>query len=130
MPKLGEPRVIRRLLKKLRVAPLTPFPPPRKRVTAPEEHGVYIIYSPRRREVLHVGRTYRGGGGLRKRPQNYLHGASSFTHTHLSGDRAKLRHGYAFRCLAVKRARQRALLEFYATGWLCPAHLGTHVGDD
>lgn len=130
MPKPGEPKVIRKLLRKLRAAPLTPFPPPRKSVEAPNEHGVYIIYSPRRREVLHVGRTYRGAGGLRKRLQNHLHGASSFTHTYLEGHGAILRKGYAFRCLAVKRSRQRALLELYATGVLCPAHLGTHVGDE
>jgi hypothetical protein len=81
--------------------------------------------------IVMVSRGSRGRTSfMRKRLQNHLHGASSFTHTHLSGHGAKLRHGYAFRCLAVKRARQRALLEFYATGWLCPAHLGTHVGDD
>src|SRR6476620_6693462 len=66
MPKPGEPKVIRRLFKKLRHAPRTPFPKPRRRIQAPNEHGVYIIYSPRASEVLHVGRTYRGKGGLRQ----------------------------------------------------------------
>jgi hypothetical protein len=125
MPKPGEPTVIRRLFRKLCAAPATPFPEPRGHIQAPFEHGVYVIYSPRSSEVLHVGRTYRGKGGLHQRLKNHLHGLSSFTHTHLDGRGTKLRNGYKFRCLPVKRPRQRALLEFYATGRLCPAHLGT-----
>jgi hypothetical protein len=31
---------------------------------------------------------------------------------------------YKFRCVVVENPRLRALLESYATGQLCPAHLG------
>jgi excinuclease UvrABC nuclease subunit len=93
------------------------------KVEAPVEPGVYVIYGARGK-VLHVGRTPRGMLGLRQRLTNHLHGMSSFVIKHLNRDSSKLRNGCAFRCLVVKHPRRRALLEAYATGCLCPAHLG------
>lgn len=42
----------------------------------------------------------------------------------MTGMSYKLRGGYGFRYLTVKNPRQRALLEAYAIGVLCPAHIG------
>jgi hypothetical protein len=114
---------LKRVFGELKKAPLTNFPPARKRMEAPDAQGVYIIYSPQGR-VLHVGRTPRGKKGLRQRLNNHLHAGSSFTLRYLDGHGARLRNGYKFRCLAVESPRLRALLEAYATGMLCPAHLG------
>jgi hypothetical protein len=122
-----EQRAVKALFKKLKRAKLRRFPDHRKRMDAPELQGVYVIYSPRRRKVrkvVHVGRTYRGTAGLRQRLRNHLHGASSFTIEFLKGHGRELRNGYAFRYLPVRSARRRALLEHYAAGCLCPAHIG------
>jgi hypothetical protein len=122
-----EQKAVRTLFKRLKRATLRSFPDHRGRMDAPDLQGVYVIYSPRIqkvRKVVHVGRTYRGTAGLRQRLKNHLHGASSFTNEFLKGHGRKLRNGYAFRCLPVRSARRRALLEFYAAGCLCPAHIG------
>ena len=92
----------------------------------PDKQGVYVIYSPRNGRVVHVGRTYRGKKGLRQRLRNHLQGASSFTKEFLKGDGSRLRRGYEFQYLTLSPWRRRALLEFYATGILCPLHLGKH----
>jgi hypothetical protein len=42
-----------------------------------------------------------------------------------NGDGSRLRGRYKFRCIVVRSDRQRALLEAYAIGFLCPAHMGT-----
>jgi hypothetical protein len=94
--------------------------------SVPDEQGVYVIYSPRAKKVVHVGRTNRGAAGLRQRLRNHLDGLSSFTDKYLKGQGSKLRSGYTFRCLSVRSPRRRALLEAYSTGCLCPSHLGTH----
>jgi hypothetical protein len=63
-------------------------------------------------KVLYVGRTTRGQlGGLRRR---------LITHRKKIGSAR----GCKFRCLIVKKPRDRALLEAYATGFLCPKHIG------
>lgn len=121
-----EARVVRALLNRLERAPMTRFPKRGERICAPDKHGVYVVYSPRARRVVHVGRTYRGAVGLRRRLKNHLHRQSSFTSEYLKGNGDKLRHGYTFRCLPVAAPRIRALLENYATGSLCPVHLGTN----
>ena len=100
-----------------------PFPQHHEQFTTPATSGVYVIY--RRETVLHVGRTLRARGGLRQRLKDHLYGRSSFTKKHLKGKGATLRKkGYKYRCLAVKNARLRALVEAYAVGVLCPRHLG------
>lgn len=88
-----------------------------------KKQGVYVIYNSKDR-VVHVGRTYRGREGLFQRLRDHLHGSSSFTNRYLNGDGDKLRKGYTFRYLVVSSARKRALLEAYATAYLCPLHLG------
>src|SRR5437667_346264 len=92
----------------------------------PKKQCVYIIYSPRKEKIVHVGRTYRGTAGLRQRLNNHLHGSSSFTIGYLKGHGKKLRNGYTFRYLPLPAWRRRAFLEAYATGVLCPIHIGKH----
>ena len=101
----------------------TPFPLARERLEAPDAHGVYVIRSPRGK-ILHVGRTVRGKNGLRQRLNNHLHGSSSFTRQYLHGEGKRLRGKYTFAFVLEANARRRALLEAYAVGNLCPAHLG------
>jgi hypothetical protein len=93
----------------------------------PVQQGVYVIFSGN--NIVHVGRTYRGKAGLRHRLKNHLHGSSSFTLEYLKGDGKKLkRRSYTFRYVALPQSswRRCALLESYATGYLCPAHIGKH----
>lgn len=96
------------------------------------KQGVYVIYAPRTKRVVHVGRTYRGKEGLQQRLRNHLQGSSSFTAEYLKKHGTKLRRGYTFRFLPlpVKAWRRRALLEAYATGVLCPAHIGKNQRKD
>jgi hypothetical protein len=89
----------------------------------PNLHGVYVLYAPNG-TVLHAGKTRNGKGGLRQRIGNHRNGSSSFVRIFLSGDHSSLRSGHSFRCLVVENARLRALLEAYAIGKLCPAHIG------
>jgi excinuclease UvrABC nuclease subunit len=99
------------------------FPQHHNPLSVPSEPGVYII----RHEgtVLHVGRTLRGQGGLNQRLRDHLRGGSSFTREYLDGDGATLRnHGYTYQYLVVKDPRERALLEAYTAGVLCPKHIG------
>jgi hypothetical protein len=94
----------------------------------PAEQGVYVIYSPHKKKVVHVGRTYRGKAGLRQRLKNHIHGSSSFTLVYLKRRGKKLKRGYKFQYLPLPNRswRRCALLEAYATGNLCPAHIGKH----
>ena len=103
------------------------FPVSYHSIDAPTNHGVYIIY--RKEEVLHVGRTIRGREGLRQRLKNHLHGKSSFIRACLKGNGSKLREKhYAFQYLEIPDPRERALLEAYSIGILCPKHIGVGVG--
>ncbi len=111
---------------KLKSAHGCAFPPRGGLSYVPHKQGVYIIYSPRAKTVVHVGRTYRATAGLRQRLENHLHAQSSFTNEFLKGHGRKLRKGYTFRYLTVTSGRRRALLEAYTIGCLCPVHLGTH----
>ncbi len=118
-----EKNAVVRLFNKLTKAPLEFFPEPHQRLIAPDQRGVYIIYSPRGK-VLHVGRTPRARGGIAQRLRNHLYTTSSFSKRFLKGKGHLLRGKYKFRCLIVDSSRKRALLEAYAIGRLCPAHLG------
>ena len=94
---------------------------------APCARGVYIIYAPGG-DVAHVGSTPRAKNGLRQRLHNHMQGQSSFAIKRFSGSKKKigsqLRGRYKFKCLPVPGTRQRALLEAYAIGHLCPHHIG------
>jgi hypothetical protein len=122
VPRVSESTLIQRLYRRLLKATRTPFPSARKPIDAPSRHGVYLVFNPNG-EVAHVGRTVRGGEGLRRRLANHLHGKSSFAREFLASP-SELRDGYEFAYLEVSDDRQRALLEAYAVGRLCPLHLG------
>ncbi|MCE1169387.1 MAG: GIY-YIG nuclease family protein [Sphingobacteriia bacterium] len=98
------------------------FPKPGNKIDAPNEKGVYIIFDSNC-EVVHVGRTPRAKNGILQRLKDHLAGNSSFVKHYLNGDRLKLRQGYRFKCLVVQDERERALLEYYTIGHLCPKHI-------
>jgi len=99
------------------------FPKVRHPMEATEKHGVYIIY--KSNDVLHVGRTLRGKRGLNQRLRDHLNNSSSFAVHYLDRNGSVLRKkGYFFKCLEISDARERALLEAYAIGNLCPEHIG------
>jgi hypothetical protein len=125
-----EQKRIRTLFKKLNHQKLKRFPDEGGSVEAPNVQGIYLIYAPRKndkRRVVHVGSTYRGKAGLHQRLNDHLHNGSSFSNVYLKGHGDRLRKGYAFRCLPLASPRRRALLEAYAAGYLCPAHIGLNV---
>ena len=114
---------IKNLFAALEKRPLVPFPAPREKLQAPLTHGVYVIRD-RGERVLHVGRTLYGKSGLRQRLRNHITGQSSFVRAALHGDTTKLRNGCTYQFLGVPNARERLLLEYYATVCLGPKHLG------
>ncbi|MGI8525694.1 MAG: hypothetical protein ACR2K5_05860 [Pseudolabrys sp.] len=121
---IREQKAIRRLYKDFQKAPLQKFPARvREKLHVPDVHGIYAILN-RSGKVLHVGRTVRGKRGLHQRLRNHLCGASSFHIKWIKPRRLNLRRGYQFRFLFVESSRERALLEAYAIGVLCPAHIG------
>jgi hypothetical protein len=120
----GENRKVRDSFNALVVTPRQRFPQARLALAAPSVPGVYVIYDPRG-AVAHVGRT-NGKRGLHQRLCDHMRNASSFARYHLRGNGSVLREGYTFRYLVIRDARLRALLEAYATGCLCPDHLGLH----
>jgi hypothetical protein len=87
-----------------------------------DKQGVYVIYN-KKDIVLHVGRTIRGFGGLRQRLGNHKKGQSSFVRIFLKGDKNKIK-DCAFKCIKVPKYQERAWLEGYAIGMLCPRHIG------
>ena len=121
---MTEPESIQELFKQLLNRPVVQFPPSRGRLQAPTCKGVYIIRDTTGR-VFHVGDTPRGKSGLHARLKSHLAGKSSFVRIHLKGDYLVLRSGCTFQCIEVVSARTRALLEAYAIGRLCPAHIGS-----
>ena len=117
----SERRLIQGLFKKLWVQPAHSFPQ-HGPLNAAKKQGVYIIR--KGRVVLHVGRTLRGKNGLHQRLNNHLYGSSSFTNEYLEGEGARLRKGHTYQYLSLGNPRQRALLEAYGVGTLCPKHVG------
>ncbi len=129
-----EPEAVKALFEELMLEPLQTFPGRYKKLDAPVQQGVYVIYDPQEQDVLHVGRTPRAKGGIAQRLRGHMghkNGKRSFSsfvrgYEPLEGDGSRLRRDkYTFRCLVVENPRLRALLEAYATGHLCPAHIGT-----
>ena len=119
----SEENKIKRLFTKLCDQPRKKFPAKGEKLEAPTQHGVYIIS--KGNAVCHVGRTARAKNGLHQRLTAHLRGRSSFTLAFFNRDGDQLRNGYSFKSLEVPDARERALLEAYATGCLCPKHIGT-----
>lgn len=119
----GERGQILALFNQLVSSTLHQFPLSRNSLDAPSGHGVYVIYASDGL-ALHVGKSSRGRQGLRQRLVNHLAGQSSFVNLYFVGDRTQLRNGCCFRYLEIENPRLRALLEAYAIGYLCPAHIG------
>ena len=120
---MAERSGIHRLLGRLKRQPQHPFPARGVRLEAPNSHGVYVIRDAAGR-VVHVGRTMRGQNGLRQRLGNHLQAQSSFVISYLKGRGKRLRNGYTYQYLEVAESRNRVLLEYAATVWYCPIHLG------
>ena len=123
MTDTSELQNLERLFEDLLAAPRHAFPAPHGHLDAPATKGVYVIYDSQGNPA-HVGMTPSGAGGLKQRLTNHLTGKSSFKRIHLDGKAETLRQGYQFQCLPVSDYRTRALLEAYAIGHLCPAHIG------
>lgn len=114
---------VHKLFTKLINSSLVKFPQKGK-VEITIEHGVYIIYSPKKL-VLHVGKTHRGKNGLKQRLQNHINNSSSFSKQYLNKKGKVLREGYKYKFIIVKDPRLRTFLEALTTGMLCPAYIGT-----
>ncbi len=113
---------VRNLFAKLCQEPKHLFPELERKLQVSKEHGVYVLY--RNDDVVHVGRTLRGKEGLNQRLKNHLYGSSSFVKNFLK-DKALLRgEEFQYQYILVESPRDRALLESYAIGSLCPEHLG------
>lgn len=111
------------LLRNLDSQPCHAFPAPRGKLEAPSTQGVYLIRSDTG-VVMHVGRTVSGKKGLAQRLRNHLNGKSSFVRSYLNGEAMLLRGSFTFQFIEVEDDRERALLEYRAIAWYCPAHLG------
>lgn len=124
--KKNEANEIAGLFKKLQNADAKKFPAKREVMDAPKpkDQGVYLIEN-EIGEVLHVGRTLGGKGGLHQRLKNHLSGTSSFMKNYEKIDCDELRKKCHFRYITVRCPRKRALLEACAIGHLCPKHIGT-----
>jgi hypothetical protein len=123
---MRERHAISRLLQSLKKQRAFSFPARRQQFSVPEKHGVYVVSDSKERAV-HVGRTVSGKAGLRQRLTNHLRGKSSFARKYLRGRGDKLRSGYAYRYIEVPDSRKRVLLEYAATVWYCPKHLGVGI---
>lgn len=113
---MNEPAIIRTLFEKLQAATLQRFPAEGQKFSAPTQPGIYVLYGSRGK-VRYVGQA-RGSQGLRARLMAHLN-----HHWHTAKYGSKFRTHGSFRCLVVQNERQRALLEAYATGCLCPAYM-------
>jgi hypothetical protein len=120
---LSESDLIKNLFAKL-ISSYYHIFPLRGKINITEKHGVYIIYNPQN-EVLHVGNTPSGRKGLNQRLYNHISCTGVFYDKYLKPNKIKMRGTHKFKYLEVKDIRQRALLEAYAAGNLCPAHFGT-----
>lgn len=119
-----EHRLVRKHCEQLLRAPRNAFPRARQRLECPTCQGVYLIFDPKG-NVAHVGRTTRARSGIRQRLKAHLAGRSSFVIKYLRNRRSRLRRGFSFSFIEVSHPRLRALVEAYATGVLCPRHIGT-----
>ena len=126
---MTELKQLQRLFGRLISMPRYKFPLAGGSITAPTDKGVYVIYGPRRKPS-HVGGTPRARNGIAQRLRDHLAGRSSFVIKYLDSDPSRLRGCYEYQCLAVPDKRIRALLEAYAIGQLCPAHIGHGLEQD
>jgi len=122
---MNESRKIRTLYKELMGSKIYTFPAKGK-VNVCNNHGVYIIYCPQD-QVLHVGMTPYGKGGINQRLYNHISKTGMFYREYLKSRNISLRGTYKFQFIEVENPRIRALLEAFTAGNLCPAHFGTGV---
>ena len=119
-----ERKLVRAYFARLRRARRHPLPSTGRLLVCPPKHGVYIIFDAAGK-VAHVGRTTRAKAGILQRIRAHLAGRSSFVIIFLKRNRQLLRKGYSYCWVEIANARVRALVEAYATGVLCPRHIGT-----
>ncbi len=100
------------------------FFPEKGKINLTDKHGVYVIYPPNN-EVLHVGNTPSGRKGLNQRLYNHISKTGVFYREYLKKRNITLRGKYKFKYIEVFNPRERALLEAFTAGNLCPAHFGT-----
>lgn len=75
--------------------------------------------------MLHVGNTPSGKKGLNQRLYNHISCTGVFYEKYLKPNKINMRGIHKFKYLEVDDIRQRALLEAYSAGKLCPLHFGT-----
>ena len=97
--------------------------PKEGRIELPETEGVYILLN-KKDDVLLVGKTEGGKGGLRARINTQLFGTSPFRKLFLTPSETDIRKKHYLQYLAIESERDRILVEAYATGKLCPAFIG------
>ena len=120
---MSERKELMALYRKLVTSPQYNFPAKGK-LNVSDKHGVYIIYNCED-QVLHVGNTPSGKGGLNQRLYNHVSRTSSFSRNYLVKNNISLREKCKCRIIEVSYPRRRALLEALTIGLLCPAHIGT-----
>lgn len=120
---MKESEIIKALFEKLISSNYHIFPLKGK-VNVTDNHGIYIIYNPKN-EVLHVGNTPSGKEGLNQRLYNHISCTGVFYEKYLKPNKINMRSTHKFKHLEVDDIRQRALLEAYSAGKLCPLHFGT-----
>ncbi len=120
-PKMEESKKVKKLVKKLEDSEVIFFPEEGK-IELPEVDGVYSIIN-KKEEVIHVGKTEGGLGGLFARINGHLYGKTSFRKAYLAPNEINLRNKYGVKWVEVKTERLRYLVEARAIGKFCPAYL-------
>jgi excinuclease UvrABC nuclease subunit len=118
---MEESKKVKKLVKKLEKAEILAFPEEGK-IELPEVEGVYAIVN-KKDEVIHVGKTEGGLGGLFARLNGHLYGKSALRKAYLAPNEINLRNKCGVKWVEVKTERLRYLVEARAIGKLCPAYL-------
>ena len=122
---MSEREIIKELYEKLVNSKSLPFTNKGESVKVSVNQGVYFIQNDS--EVLHVGNTVRGKGGLNQRLNNHRTGTSSFRKNYLKPNGIKLNSNFNFKFIELENPRERMLLQALIIGKLCPAYIGTGV---
>tara|TARA_R110000744_G_scaffold99311_1_gene191750 strand:- start:850 stop:1233 length:384 start_codon:yes stop_codon:yes gene_type:complete len=122
---MSEREIIEELYNKLVNSDCVPFTNKGESVNVSTNQGVYLIQNDS--EVLHVGNTVRGKGGLNQRLNNHRAGTSSFRNNYLKPNGIKLNSYFHFKYIELENPRERMLLQALIIGKLCPAYVGTGV---
>lgn len=125
---MEEGKKIKKLYKKLCQAEGVPVPK-EGRIELPETEGVYLLLN-KKDEVLLVGKTEGGKGGLRSRINTQLFGSSPFRKMYLLPSGIDIRKKHFVHWLTIESERDRILVEAYAMGKLCPAFIGMKPAEE